>query len=69
MNLEINRLLELEELIHYGLLTISLVVLVLTYIPNIIASDIRFIIRAFSIAFAMMVALNYILNAGEYTAD
>ena len=63
MNLEINKLLELVKIMHLSLVILSLIVLVLTYIPNIIDEDIKLVIRTLDIGFFMMVSLNYYLNA------
>lgn len=63
MNLEINKLLELVKIIHLSLVILSIIVLVLTYIPNIIDEDIKLVIRTLDIGFFMMISLNYYLNA------
>lgn len=63
MNLEINKLLELVKIMHLSLVILSLIVLVLTYIPSIIDVDIKLVIRTLDIGFFMMISLNYYFNA------
>ena len=63
MNLEINKLLELVKIMYLSLVILSLIVLVLTYIPTIIDEDIKLVIRTLDIGFFMMISLNYYINA------
>ena len=63
MNLEINKLLELVKIMHLSLVILSLIVLVLTYIPNIVDEDIKLVIRTLDIGLFMMISLNYYINA------
>lgn len=62
MNLEINKLLESVKIVHLSPVILSLIVLVLSYIPNILGTDIKHVVRTLDIGFIIMISLNYYLN-------
>lgn len=58
--LKIEKIIKRYKIIHLVLFIISLIAIAASWIPNLINSEIAFVIKPMSIAFSLMIVLNYL---------